>query len=618
MGRISQAFIDDVLGRIDIVEVIGSRIVLRKTGRNYMACCPFHHEKTASMSVVPDKQFYHCFGCGASGSALKFVIEFDRLSFLDALQKLADSVGMALPVREETGAEAHLAALYSILKAAAVYYQQQIALYPGVQAYLQHREIAPEIVVHFGLGYATGAWEQLSAAVSAVMSDMDQITVLKQLEKAGLWIRKQGAGGSQGDEGYDRFRDRLMFPIRDQRGRIIGFGGRVVGQGGDGQPKYLNSPETPLFHKSSELYGLYEVLQHTPKPSYCLIVEGYMDVITLFQHGIPYAVATLGTATSARHLLKLFRYTSEVIYCFDGDAAGQKAAFRGLASALSVLQEGRVVRFLFLPQEHDPDSFMRAVGKQGFETALHQAQSLSDYLFATLEAGCDLKTVEGRVALVKAIKPLLAQVPEGTYRALLKQRLADRCELQADALSSLLGERILPVRSMLTQEAYEGGYYQKNNRTQKLKSRQVVSLWRHAVKMLLNYPQGIAWVEPIEGHAVEKRDPCQAIWNQLCLYLKNQGDQPLVLGRLLDEWSDDATKPLLLALIVEPDVFQDRQSSQAEQALKDVWVRLCDEARDLKMGALSLKVREGGMQALSSEEKQLLQRLLRKTDGLIH
>jgi DNA primase len=408
MGLIPSTFIDELMSRTDIVEVINARVPLKKAGREYKACCPFHGEKTPSFTVSSSKQFYHCFGCGAHGTALGFLMDYEHLSFPDAVEELASLAGLEVP-REQASGQDRRPDLYGVLETAAAYYQEQLKHSPHAIRYLKARGVSGATAATFGIGYAPDEWDGLLKR-----SGTDEASA-RRLAVAGLAIERDSGGF------YDRFRGRLMFPIRDARGRTIAFGGRVLG---DGEPKYLNSPETPLFHKGRELYGLYEarqVLRHIPR---LLVVEGYMDVIGLHEAGVPWAVATLGTATTPDHLERLFRVTEEVVFCFDGDRAGRQAAWRALENSLPAMRDGRQVRFLFLPEGEDPDSLVRAEGADAFTERLKGALPLSEYLHDDLASKVDLGSLDGRARLAELAKPLIARVPDGVFRALLVRRFA--------------------------------------------------------------------------------------------------------------------------------------------------------------------------------------------------
>jgi len=427
-GRIPQGFIDDLLDRVDIVEIIDSRVPLKKSGKNYSACCPFHDEKTPSFTVSPDKQFYYCFGCGASGSALGFLLEYERLPFPEAVEYLAGTQGLEVP-REAGGHEAspQRQDIYALLDRVAKYYQEQLRSHPAsevAKSYLQNRGLSGQTAHSFGIGFAPAGWDNLLG----FMGQDDHSKGL--LLEAGMVILNE-----EKQRLYDRFRERVMFPIRDVRGRVIAFGGRVLG---DEKPKYLNSPETEVFHKGRELYGLYEANQANRRLERLLVVEGYMDVVALAQWDINFAAATLGTAAGTSHLEKAFRYTSEVVFCFDGDEAGRKAAERALESSLPALQEGRQVRFMFLPEGEDPDSLVQKEQKEGFLSRVEQALPLSEYLFDLGGEGLNLSIPEGRAALIQRLRPMFQKIPESPYKEQLKNLLATQSQSVLASLNDAL------------------------------------------------------------------------------------------------------------------------------------------------------------------------------------
>jgi len=428
-GRIPQPFIDEVVARSDIVELIGARVALKKSGREYKACCPFHSEKSPSFWVSPEKQFYHCFGCGAHGTAVGFLMQYEKLGFLDAIADLAQRAGLELPREAQAPHEPGGIDLYQVMAGASRFFEQNAKDSERAQAYLAKRGIDESTSAKFALGYGPDSWNALLNRFGA--SDEER----RRLLQAGLIIERDARGG-QSPGFYDRFRDRLMFPIRDARGRVLGFGGRVIDQG---EPKYLNSPETPLFHKGRELYGVYEARQARSDFKRLLIVEGYMDVVRLHQAGITYALATLGTATTQEHLNKIFRLTSELIFCFDGDRAGLQAAWRALENALPLARDGRELKFMFLPEGHDPDTLIAAQGAQGFEEHLKRAVPLSEYLVRQLMEQVDLEEVGGRAKLAALAAPLFKRMPDGVYRELLLDRLAGEIRMPAAKLREHLG-----------------------------------------------------------------------------------------------------------------------------------------------------------------------------------
>ncbi|WP_185232734.1 DNA primase [Teredinibacter franksiae] len=429
MNRIPQGFIDDLLNRLDIVEVIDHRVKLRKTGKNYSACCPFHDEKTPSFSVSPDKQFYYCFGCGASGNAVGFLMEYERQGFVDAVESLAKTAGVEVP-KEQTkeNREQHFRQknLFDTLEKASTYYQQQLKDNPKRDQairYLQNRGLSGHIAKQFGMGYAPPGWDNLLIKYGLTEED------IALLVDSGLVIRRD-----DNNKLYDRFRHRIVFPIRDTRGRAIGFGGRVLD---DSKPKYLNSPETDVFHKGRELYGLYEARQANRNLEQLLVVEGYMDVIALAQYGISNAVATLGTACGEDHLRLAFRYVQEVVFCFDGDNAGRKAAKRALLNSLPAMEDGRQIKFLFLAEGQDPDSLVRQIGDERFLQQVQAGIPLEDFLFDVAAEGIDIHTMDGRARFSKIAAPLLNQIPKGVYRELMFTNLAKRTGLSSSAIMEL-------------------------------------------------------------------------------------------------------------------------------------------------------------------------------------
>ncbi len=408
---IPDSFKRDLLNRVDIVDIIQRFVPLKKAGANYNACCPFHNEKTPSFTVSPTKQFYHCFGCGAHGDAIGFLMEYGGMGYVDAIKELAEGVGMKLPdfePRFERAKKETEPDLYGVMQRAAQYYREQLKTSPRAIDYLKGRGLSGRIAAHFGIGYAPDGWQNLQA----VFPKYDD----KSLKDAGLVIDNESG------KRYDRFRDRIMFPIVNQRGFVIGFGGRVIGQG---EPKYLNSPETPLFEKGRELYGLPQARQAIRDAGRVLVVEGYMDVVALAQHGVEYAVATLGTATTPTHVQKLLRQTDEIVFSFDGDAAGRKAAWHALEVSLPATLDHKAIRFLFLPEGEDPDTFVRANGKEAFEAFVARAEPLSAYLLAQLRARVDATTMEGRSRLVHEAKPILKNVAAPALRLQLIKHVAD-------------------------------------------------------------------------------------------------------------------------------------------------------------------------------------------------
>lgn len=417
-GHIPESFIEELISRADIVEIISTRIPLKRQGANYSAKCPFHTEKSPSFTVSPSKQFYHCFGCGAHGSVIRFLMEFEGIHFVEACESLASRLGMVIPMDNDNNmiqSSSHHQ-IYTLLEEANKFFQLQLRQPIGKRAieYLKARGLTGQTAKTFELGFAPPGWDNL---VSALKGDEARF---KDLIEAGLVIRKDE------DRYFDRFRDRVMFPIRDRRGRVIGFGGRILDKG---TPKYLNSPETPVFSKGQEVYGFYEARLKNRHLTSLIVVEGYIDVLCLSQFGIENVVATLGTALSEKHLELLFRHVSELYFCFDGDTAGRAAAKKALNSCLPYMKEGRRIKFIFLPNSEDPDSFVRRQGKAAFLDLLQHATSLSDYLFDSLSATLDLNHIDGRAELVTRSRPLIARLPKGVLQQMMFERLSELTKL---------------------------------------------------------------------------------------------------------------------------------------------------------------------------------------------
>lgn len=433
-GQIPRAFIDDLLARTDIVDLVDARVKLKKQGKNYHACCPFHNEKTPSFTVSAEKQFYHCFGCGAHGNAIGFLMDFDRLEFVEAVEELASQHGLEIP--RETGSHSQPTqdrkerrSLHELMGQVAAYYREQLVQPKSAKAqqYLTQRGLSAEVIHRFGIGFAPDGWDNVLRRFGGNNPAQQQM-----LSDAGLLVHNE-----ESQRTYDRFRERVMFPIRDRRGRVIGFGGRIIG---NGTPKYLNSPETVIFHKGRELYGLYEAQQTNPKPDHLLVVEGYMDVVALAQFDINYAVASLGTSTTAEHIQLLLRSTDNVICCYDGDNAGRDAAWRALETALPFLNDGKQLKFMFLPDGEDPDTLVRQEGKQAFEQRIGHALPLSEFLFETLLQQVDLSSRDGKAKLSTLAIPLIDKVPGDTLRLYLRNILGQKLGI----LDENQLERLLP------------------------------------------------------------------------------------------------------------------------------------------------------------------------------
>ena len=466
MALIPQSFIADLLNRVDIVDVVGQHVKLKKAGANYQGLCPFHSEKSPSFSVSPTKQFYHCFGCGAHGSAISFLMEYSGLGYVDAIEELARSAGLDVPREDRTANDVarqqQAMALSEVMSSAADWYRQQLKGSTRAVEYLKGRGLTGEIAKRYSLGYAPDGWQGLEAVFGSYAND----EVVKTLVEGGLLIQGEQAEGSPvtkpAVKRYDRFRDRVMFPIRNPKGQTIGFGGRILDQG---EPKYLNSPETPLFSKGNTLYGLFEARQAIRAQEYVLVCEGYMDVVALAQLGFPNAVATLGTACTANHVRMLLRQTDKVVFSFDGDSAGQRAAQRALEACLPLMSDDKEIRFLFLPTEHDPDSYVRAYGAPAFEKVIKEAMSISSFFFKIASEDHDLTTPEGRAHTHHAAKPLLLSMPPIALRTQILRELAIRTNTTPAELEAFCGLTVVPVRQTSYQPAQAKQTHYQNNQS---------------------------------------------------------------------------------------------------------------------------------------------------------
>ncbi|HBK56840.1 MAG TPA: DNA primase [Xanthomonadales bacterium] len=566
-GPIPDDFIDALVARTDIVELIGSRVPLKQAGREFVGLCPFHDERSPSFSVSPNKQFFHCFGCGAHGTAIGFLMQYDRLEFLDAIEELAKRAGMEVPrdTRHRHRRD-DFDALVAICAEAEAFFRRQFDASPKAQAYLQRRGVDAGNRARFGIGYAPAGWDGLLRSLGG--SPERQAL----LEKAGLLSRKDG--GSV----YDKFRDRLMFPIHDRRGRPIAFGGRILSTGQDDGPKYLNSPETPLFHKGRELYGLWQVRKAHSRIGRLIVVEGYMDVVALFQYGIDTAVATLGTATTPDQADLLFRNSSDVYFCFDGDRAGRQAAWRALQSVLPRLREGRQAFFLFLPEGQDPDSLIREEGAAGFDARLREATPCSDYFFDELSRDIALRTLDGKARLAERAKPLLARIPEGAFRDLMEQRLTS-----LTGLAQSIGETRQPVTARTS-----------------LPGNRRRSLVRSAIALLLQQPALALEVTPPFAFA-DLRQP--GVDLLILLIERIQARPNLTTGALLDALADhpQAASVRTLALTDIPGTTD----AQRQEFLGAI-ARLGQQTADQRIAELTEQQRQVGLDDQQKTELRVL------------
>jgi DNA primase len=585
-GRIPQHFIDELIARADIVELIGSRVPLKKHGKEFKACCPFHGEKTPSFTVVPDKQFYHCFGCGAHGTALGFLMDHDHLEFVEAVEELATRAGLEVP-RDESRVPPPNQGQYTVLERATQLFREQLARHARPREYFKARGLSADTLTTFTLGYSPEAWDFLLRQLGE--GEQQQ----KQLLQAGLVIERERKAGAASSGYYDRFRDRVMFPIRDARGRTIGFGGRVLDKG---EPKYLNSPETELFHKGRELYGLYEARRNSRTLTRLLIVEGYMDVVRLHQAGITYAVATLGTATTTEHLTRVLRICNELVFCFDGDRAGRAAAWRALENSLPHVSEGRQLRFLFLPDGHDPDSLVGEEGREAFEARLSSAMPLSEYLLNHLATQTDLTTAEGRTLFAQLAQPLLEKIPEGHYRDLVGKQVKEKARLVNP----------LSLRHMSTPQSTVNPTTPPRPNLDSGSSAGRGSVVRQAVRILVHHPSVAAEVNSPPGLQDVKKPGVPLLMELLNGLRLNPCASA---GALLERWRErpdfgHLAKLAQEALLIEP--------AQAVQELAGALNKVVLESLQPRIEELS------GKPALTESEKLELKRLFLIVKQITH
>ena len=572
-GRIPRVFINDLIARTDIIDLIDVRVKLKKQGKNYHACCPFHNEKTPSFTVNGEKQFYHCFGCGAHGNALDFLMNYDKLDFVESVEELATMHNLEIPYEAGNGLsqiERHQRqTLYQLMTGLNEFYQQSLKLQQADKArqYLSARGLSAEVIARFAIGYAPAGWDNVLKRFGGDTENRQSLT------DAGMLVTN--------DQGrcYDRFRERVMFPIRDKRGRVIGFGGRVLG---DTQPKYLNSPETEIFHKGRQLYGLYEAQQSQQEPVRLLVVEGYMDVVALAQYGISYAVASLGTATTADHIQLLFRATDNVICCYDGDRAGRDAAWRALETALPFMTDGRQLRFMFLPDGEDPDTLVRKEGKAAFEARVEQAQPLSTFLFNSLLPQVDLSTPDGTARLSTLALPLIGQVPGETLRIYLRQELGNKLGILDD--NQL--EKLLPKNAESTF------------------SRPVPQLKRTTMRILIGLliqnPELAQRVPSLNGLDTQKLPGLELFIELVKTCLAQPG---VTTGQLLEQYRGKNEAATLEKLSTWDDIA-DRDI--AEQTFTDSLNHMFDSVLELRLSELIARSRTGGLTPSEREEVRVI------------
>ena len=582
-GSIPRTFIDDILTKINIVDLINSRVKLKKAGRDYQACCPFHHEKTPSFTVSDKKQFYHCFGCGAHGNAISFLMEYDKLEFVEAVEELAGFLGLEIPYEKrphfnDNGKQVGYQTkrnLYELMQEIAKFYQQQLPLNIPAQSYLQQRGLSAEIIERFQIGYVPNAMDTVYRQFGKTREEQQKLFDLGML--------------SRNDRGnvYDKFRNRIMFPIRDRRGRTVAFGGRVLT---DEKPKYLNSPETITYHKGSELYGLFEALQADDSPPKLLVVEGYMDVVALAQFGVNYAVASLGTSTTSEQIQLLFRSTEQVICCYDGDRAGRDAAWRALENALPYMEDGRQLKFIFLPDDEDPDSFIRQYGKQGFEEYIEKAQSLSEFLFAHLTPKVDFSSKEGKAKLAALAIPLIKQIPGDVLRLDLRNMLAKKLGI----LDPAQLESLMPHQAKQENEPVTQGIQFKP------------TPMRILVALLLQNPDLVKFVPDLEPLKNLDEPGYDLLVELTALCREKVG---ISAGQLLEHWRDTKQQKTLEKLLAWNHLIEDDKIEDTfRETLRYFYLQLVDK----RIHWLIAKDRAEGLDL--NEKKELSHLLVKKQE----
>lgn len=579
-GLIPQQFIDDLIARTDIVDLIDSRVKLKKAGKSHVACCPFHGEKSPSFHVSQDKQFYHCFGCGASGNVISFLMEYDRLDFLDTIEELASMYSLDVP-RDEKGKGQKTAQQYSIDKQKKLdyyelmdkvsqFFRQQLKTHENskkVIEYLKNRGLSGDVAKTFGIGYSPNDWQVVKDKFCQNGGHFDKERE-NQLLDTGVLIKNEKG------RIYDRFRDRVMFPIRDRRGRVIGFGGRVLD---DSTPKYLNSPETPIFHKGLELYGFYEAKQANRDLKRLLVVEGYMDVVALAQHGVSWSVASLGTSTTSEQIQLMFRNTSEIICCYDGDRAGREAAWRTLQNSLPQLQDGRQIKFMFLPDGEDPDSMIRQLGEQDFVALVDQAMPLSQFMFDNLISQVEMDSEDGRSKLANLALPMVNSISDGVFQTMMKEKLAKYLGMETDSLDRFISQESPTPATAQRKKANRG------------------SIVRQAIGILIQNPN---LANELEG--MPRLDQVKLKGTDLLQQLIDQVvEQPTITSaQLLERWRGQNEYNALLKLTSwEHDVANENLQSHFVDSI----VQIINKHLELRLEQLAHKSRVEG---LTSEERK--------------
>lgn len=579
-GLIPQNFIDDLIARVDIVEIMGSRIQIKKAGKEFKAVCPFHDDSNPSLTISPSKGFYHCFSCGAHGTAVGFLMNYEHLSFIEAIESLASSLGVEIPYEQNQQPIKKNNNLYDLLAEIQAHYQLLLKKNSGAIEYLKNRGITGDVAKRFNIGFAPPGWRNILDKYGTSKNGTSELL------KLGLIIQKDN------NNYYDRFRERIMFPIRDNRGRYIGFGGRILNQE---QPKYLNSPETPLFHKGRELYGLYECQQALRNIQRIVVVEGYMDVISLAQHGIDYAVASMGTATTDDHFNRLFRLTDYIYFCFDGDQAGLDAAWRALKNALPHVREGRQIKFVFLPEKDDPDTYVKKNSATAFEKELDDGLDLSDFLIEKLAKDIDMKSIDGRARLAEKTKPLINQIPEGIFKELILEKLSEAIGLSTAKLNKLLVNQDYQLA--------RNGRSRIISKLPKKKLKGGPSVIKKAITLILNYP---SIANDITHEKIGKNaKPGVEILKKLVTTIQEKPQ--ITTAGLIELWRDDPEGKFLGQLAISE--LPENEDFNAKDELQDCLHQIM---RDNHKARITHLINKQSNNELASDEKKELKDLINK------
>ena len=584
-GLIPQHFINDLVSRVDIVDVLSKRIDLKKAGKEFKAVCPFHNDKNPSLTISPSKGFYHCFSCGAHGTALGFLMEYEHLSFVEAIESLASDLGLEVPYEKSSKPIKQNNDLFSMMEKLQKKFQDNLKDESKAIKYLKERGIDGRTAKKFGIGYAKKGWRNI---LDEFGKNEKQINLLTSL---GLIIKKSD------DNYYDRFRDRIIFPIRDARGRFIGFGGRVFN---DEQPKYLNSPETSLFHKGKELYGLYECQQSMRDIDRLVVVEGYMDVIGLSQNGVEYAVASMGTATTNDHFNRLFRLTDSIFFCFDGDDAGLKAAWRALENSLIHLRDGRQIKFVFLPDGEDPDSYIKNNGTSKFEERLDSGKDLSDFLIDKISENIDLKSIDGKARLAERAKPLISKIPDGIFKELIIEQLSASVSISSKKLTALISKVNTKESMKPKTRSFTKMMNQKSSKAQP-------SIIKKSIMLILNYPEAAKSIKTHDFKDYKK----PGIKILLKLIKTTQEEANINAASLIERWRDDDEGKHLAKLAIN--LFPDNPEFDASKELNDSLVQI---TKNFYSERINFLIEKQSKNELSEKDKNELSRMIIRNKSL--